>query len=148
MLRTGLRRGEIVNLKWSDIKYNPETNSYYIKILGKGKKERLIPINTRTIEELKYYAQLTQSDFTMNKSVFGMKEGNINRILNKYCENLNFKIAPHDTRRSYATRLHYANMPIKKIQTLLGHSSVVTTEIYIGKEEDIINENMDNYISW
>ena len=133
----GLRVSELCNLKLSDL-YLEEG---FIKVEGKGSKQRLIPISPRAIRELQLYF-LDRNQISIKKDyedyVFISKRGkNISRItvfhiIKTLAEAIGMKktISPHTFRHSFATHLLEGGANLRAIQCMLGHESIGTTEIY------------------
>ena len=133
----GLRVSELCNLKISDL-YLEEG---FIKVEGKGNKQRLIPISPRAIRELQLYF-IDRNQFSIKKDyedyVFISKRGtNISRIMvfhiiKTLTEAIGLKktISPHTFRHSFATHLLEGGANLRAIQCMLGHESIGTTEIY------------------
>ena len=133
----GLRVSELCNLKISDL-YLEEG---FIKVEGKGNKQRLIPISPRAIRELQLYF-IDRNQFSIKKDyedyVFISKRGtNISRIMDFHiiktlAEAIGLKktISPHTFRHSFATHLLEGGANLRAIQCMLGHESIGTTEIY------------------
>lgn len=133
----GLRVSELCNLKISDL-YLEEG---FIKVEGKGSKQRLIPISPRAIKELHlYFIDRNQSIIKKDYEdyVFISKRGtNISRIMVFHiiktlaeAIGLKKKISPHTFRHSFATHLLEGGANLRAIQCMLGHESIGTTEIY------------------
>lgn len=133
----GLRVSELCNLKLSDLYLKEE----FIKVNGKGNKQRLVPISPRAIHELKLYFNwrnegLIKKDF--EDYVFISRFGkNISRIMvfhiiKELAEATGIKkiISPHTLRHSFATHLLEGGANLRAIQAMLGHESIGTTEIY------------------
>ena len=133
----GLRVSELCNLKLSDL-YLEEG---FIKVEGKGSKQRLIPISPRAIRELQLYF-IDRNQISIKKDyedyVFISKRGkNISRItvfhvIKTLSEAIGIKktISPHTFRHSFATHLLEGGANLRAIQCMLGHESIGTTEIY------------------
>lgn len=133
----GLRVSELCNLKISDL-YLEEG---FIKVEGKGNKQRLVPISPRAIRELQLYF-IDRNQFSIKKDyedyVFISKRGtNISRIMvfhiiKTLAEAIGLKktISPHTFRHSFATHLLEGGANLRAIQCMLGHESIGTTEIY------------------
>ena len=133
----GLRVSELCNLKLSDL-YLEEG---FIKVDGKGSKQRLIPISPRAIRELQLYF-IDRNQISIKKSyedyVFISKWGkNISRItvfhiIKTLAKAISLKktISPHTFRHSFATHLLEGGANLRAIQCMLGHESIGTTEIY------------------
>jgi len=136
LLCTGCRVNELVNIKLNDI----DINLREIKVLGKGKKERIVYIGSYAIDSLKEYLNIR--DFLLknknNNYLFLNHLGNklttrgIRDIIDKILLNssLKLKITPHTFRHSFATMLLKEGCDLKSVQELLGHVSLSTTSIY------------------
>ena len=133
----GLRVSELCNLKLSDL-YLEEG---FIKVEGKGNKQRLVPISPRAIRELRHYF-IDRNQTTIKSGyedfVFISKRGkNISRIMvfhfiKELADNIGLKktISPHTFRHSFATHLLEGGANLRAIQCMSGHESIGTTEIY------------------
>lgn len=141
---TGIRVDELIHMKLIDIRMN---NPYSIKILGKGKKVRVVPIMGNTVELLKIYIKensLETRQYTDHEYLFQNRSGNpftrtgIAYIIDKYVNlanltdhaNITINVHPHIFRHSKAVHLLESGIPLMYIKDILGHSSVKTTEIY------------------
>ena len=133
----GLRVSELCNLKLSEL----YLEDGFIKVEGKGSKQRLVPISPRAIHELRLYF-INRNRMTIKKDfedyVFISKRGkNISRIMvfhiiKEIANNIGLKktISPHTFRHSFATHLLEGGANLRAIQCMLGHESIGTTEIY------------------
>lgn len=152
----GLRVSELCNLRISDL-YLDEG---FIKVEGKGSKQRLVPISPKAIKEIKNYF-LTRSDGLIKPEfedyVFISKFGkNISRIMvfhiiKELADKIGLKksISPHTFRHSFATHLLEGGANLRAIQSMLGHESIGTTEIYthidrVRLRDEIINHHPRN----
>ena len=128
---TGLRVEELVNLKKNDINFGNK----YLKVTGKGNKERSVPITDIALKKLNKYLKRRKYE---NERIFLSKNGNplsqrdIRRILKKLIKKmaLDKNITPHTIRHSFATHLLERGADLRLVQELLGHSSISTTQIY------------------
>jgi len=133
----GLRVSELVNLKLSDL----FLDDGYVRVLGKGRKERLVPISERAIKELRNWFEW-RSGFKIKKGeedyVFLNQRGaHLTRtmiliMIKKVAEEAGITktISPHTLRHSFATALLEGGADLRAIQAMLGHESIGTTEIY------------------
>ncbi len=128
---TGLRVSELVNLKYDylDLKHG------IIKCLGKGSKERVVPIGKHAIKAIKLYLKEFPSNH--REYVFEINQKPLTRIfvwkLTKRILNqtgLSKNISPHTLRHSFATHLLENGADLRCVQELLGHTSVITTQLY------------------
>jgi len=133
----GLRVSELVNLKWSQV-YIEER---FLRILGKGSKERLVPISDLAIQEIENYMPWRNSlkikageeDFVfLNRRGAHLTRTMILIMLKEQASEAGIQktISPHTLRHSYATALLEGGADLRVIQALLGHESIGTTEIY------------------
>jgi integrase/recombinase XerC len=132
LYNTGMRLSELINLKESQIDY-----SYHqIKVLGKGNKERIIPVNTELLNSLKLYVDAKPEGAVENifVSVKG-KQLQPRYVYGFVRENLGLvttvkKKSPHVLRHSFATHLMNNGAELNAVKELLGHSSLAATQIY------------------
>ena len=147
LFATGIRISELCSLKSKDI------NLYdgIILINGKGRKERRLQIgNDEVLSVLKEYKNEFQSKITscnyffISQSGQAISDQSVRRMINKYCSlaAIDMHITPHMFRHTFATSLLEADVDIRYIQEMLGHSSINTTEIYthvaMAKQKDIL----------
>ncbi len=149
---SGLRVSELVDLKLNNI----DLDNGYVRCLGKGKKERIIPIGEIAIEYLKKYINeyrnsmkkgyYTENVFLNNHGKNITRQGFFLIIKNIAKEkNIDKNITPHMLRHSFATHLLNNGANLRTIQEMLGHSSITTTQIYTNVSNDIIKENYELY---
>jgi len=133
----GLRVSELVNLRFSNI-YREER---YLRILGKGSKERLVPISDRALHEIDNYmawrntlpVKKGEEDYVfLNRRGAHLTRTMILIMLKRQAEEAGIQkvISPHTLRHSFATALLEGGADLRVIQALLGHESIGTTEIY------------------
>ena len=149
----GLRVSELVNLRISDL-YIPEE---YIRVEGKGRKERLVPISRKAIRELNLW-------FAARRLMTNIKPGHedyvfLNRRGAKLTRTMilimikraaadagiNKTISPHTLRHSFATALLEGGADLRAIQVMLGHESISTTEIYTHIDTHTLREEILNH---
>ena len=147
LFATGVRVSELCQLNTSDI----DLSEGIIKIFGKGSKERIIQIcNKDVLHTLRiYYNEFRPKDdgaFFLNRFCNRLSEQSVRIILKKYSSQVqtSMHITPHMFRHSFATFLLEADVDIRYIQRLLGHSSITTTQIYThvstSKQKDILTK--------
>ena len=148
----GLRVSELTSLKISNLYFQEQ----YVRIMGKGSKERLVPISPRAIEELNYWF--------LDRSQMKIKEGEddyvfLNRrgshltrtmiliMLKRYACAAGIKktISPHPLRHSFATALLEGGADLRSIQAMLGHESIVTTELYTHLDTTSLRQEILNH---
>ena len=145
----GLRVSELCNLKLSDLYFEEG----FIKVEGKGSKQRLVPISPRAIKEIKYW--LTDRNLGKIKKgyedyVFLARWGNnISRIMvfhmiKELAEKTGItkNISPHTFRHSFATHLLEGGANLRAIQCMLGHESIATTEIYTHIDRNMLRSEI------
>tara|TARA_B110000483_G_C18134493_1_gene518937 strand:- start:288 stop:1178 length:891 start_codon:yes stop_codon:yes gene_type:complete len=133
---TGMRRGELVNLKLNDISDSQKT----IKVLGKRNKERIIPLLPSALNTIASYIDYRKSLSSIKDVHYllltekGAKvyETLVYRVINNYFSKASEKVkkSPHILRHSFATHLLNEGADIKSVKELLGHSSLASTQIY------------------
>lgn len=131
LFATGIRVAELCSLSCDDI----DLENGVIKVNGKGSKERVIQIcSSEVLDILKEYNALMQPEtfFFVNRLGNRMSEQSVRLLIKKCVTSLqmNKRITPHTFRHTFATLLLERGVDIKYIQNLLGHSSIVTTQIY------------------
>ncbi len=147
LFATGMRISELCSLKTNDVNLWDRT----ILIYGKGSKERKIQIgNDDVVKILKKYKKEFQNEiqnghhFFTNQSSRKLSEQSVRRMINKYTKlaAIELHITPHMFRHTFATSLLEADVDIRYIQEMLGHSSINITEIYthvaMSKQRDIL----------
>ena len=133
----GLRVSELTNLKLSNLYLDEE----YVRVEGKGRKERLVPISQKAIKELGYWfddrrlmnIKKGEEDYVfLNRRGSHLTRTMILILVKKYAEEAGIKktISPHTFRHSFATALLEGGADLRVIQAMLGHESIGTTEIY------------------
>ena len=149
LFATGVRVSELCALQYADVRLEEGE----IKIYGKGAKERFVQIaNQDVLNALCHYREnyrdaIEQAGaFFVNRSRRPLSTQSVRAIVNKYCKlaGVESHITPHMFRHSFATLLLDEGVDIRYIQQLLGHSSIVTTQIYTHvtgkKQRDILSE--------
>ncbi len=149
---TGIRISELTNLEFNQIDLNDCT----IRVLGKGKKDRIVPLGNMAIHYLTLYIEEYRKFLLKTKTsnyVFINKDGNkISRqgffkILKQIAKTsgIEKEISPHTLRHSFATHLLNNGADLRVIQELLGHENLVTTEIYSHLSNKKIEDDYDHH---
>lgn len=129
LYQTGIRRSELITLKEKYI----DRSSCTIKVLGKGNKERLIPVNKQLLTIIDDYISEKRKQFSDLVEDFLLINKNGKKLYAKYVYNIartNLHKGPHTLRHTFATHLINNGAPINAIKDLLGHSSLAATQIY------------------
>lgn len=151
MYGCGLRVSELVSLTMNDI----DMTNCFIRILGKGSKEREIPLGEYAIEYLNLYLgkrDLLLKDKPCNQLFLnnhgqGMTRQGFFKILKSLLKEkgLNTDVSPHTLRHSFATHLINRGADLRSIQEMLGHSDISTTKIYTRVSDDKVVEDYNKY---
>ncbi|HLW29651.1 MAG TPA: site-specific tyrosine recombinase XerD [Brumimicrobium sp.] len=144
----GLRVSELINLKFSNIFFNQG----FIRVIGKGNKERLVPVSPSVEKEINIYVSGTRNHMNVQKGhedfVFLNRRGKqltrvmIFTIVKNLALSIGLKkkVSPHTFRHSFATHLIEGGANLRAIQEMLGHESITTTEIYTHLDQSYIRE--------
>jgi len=132
---SGIRVSELVGLNEGDI----DLLSSLLKVRGKGKKERIVPIGSCASDAIKEYMDITQTDSSsnsiplfLNRSKTRLTDRSVRRIILKCAKRADLKkgISPHTLRHTFATHLLDRGADLRSVQELLGHAHLSTTQIY------------------
>lgn len=149
----GLRVSELVGVKMSNLFFDEG----YIKVEGKSEKERLIPISIRAAEEIDKYVETYRSKLKVGKGsediLFLNRRGHklsrvmIFTIIKSLAERvgLDKKISPHTFRHSFATHLIEGGADLRVVQEMLGHESILTTEIYTHLDKNYLKDAINRF---
>ncbi|MCX7987005.1 MAG: site-specific tyrosine recombinase XerD [Bacteroidales bacterium] len=147
----GLRVSELVDLKISHLHFDKG----YIRVIGKGNKERLVPISNKAIKEIENYLPDRNSMLSIiprehEDILFLNQHGRkltrvmvftiIKELANKV--GLKKKISPHTFRHSFATHLVEGGADLRAVQEMLGHESIITTEIYTHLDSEYLRDTI------
>ena len=142
---TGLRITELINLKITDV----DTHNALIRVFGKGKKERIVPVSDLALEYLRIYVtnyrniilkdKISDYLFISNNLTQITRQGFF-KIIKKECKRAGIEknVSPHVLRHSFATHLLKHGADLRIIQELLGHEDIATTQIYA----HLVNEKL------
>jgi integrase/recombinase XerD len=144
----GLRVSELVNLRITNLHFKEE----YIKVIGKGSKERIVPISQKAIKEITLYLTSYRNHLTVNTAdkdiVFLNRRGRkltrvmIFTIVKQLAKKMGLQknISPHTFRHSFATHMVEGGADLRAVQEMLGHESILTTEIYTHLDRTYLKE--------
>ncbi len=148
---TGLRVSEIAKLKSEDV--NLEAG--FLKCMGKGSKERIVPVGAKCREALERYLNRVRvkSSFVLEPVLFlGRSRGGITRqalwqMIKRYARlaGITRKISPHTLRHSFATHMLERGADLRVVQELLGHSDIATTQIYTHIDKNRLKSIHEKY---
>lgn len=153
MYSCGLRVSELVHLKISCLYLDVG----FVKVIGKGDKQRLVPIGTDAIKFINIYRntirnkmniQIGQEDFLfLNRRGKGLTRVMIFLILKDLVKKagINKNVSPHTFRHSFATHLVEGGADLRAVQEMLGHESITTTEIYTHLDRDFLRSTLQQY---
>jgi integrase/recombinase XerD len=149
----GLRVSELVNLKITNLFFEQG----FIKVEGKGDKERLVPVSGKAIEEVNRYLNVYRKKLNVAKDseniLFLNRRGKklsrvmIFTIIKNLAEKVGMEksISPHTFRHSFATHLINGGADLRAVQEMLGHESILTTEIYTHLDKDYLKSTIQQY---
>ena len=145
LYQMGIRRSELISLKESDIDIQRQT----IKVLGKGNKERLVPVSAKLLSKIREYQVLKEETFeSISDHLLVTDSGK--KLYPKFVYNLckkhlsqvspNQYLGPHVLRHSFATHLANNGADLNAIKELMGHSSLAATQVYMHNTIDKLKE--------
>ena len=149
----GLRVSELVSLKFEDCFFDEG----FIRVIGKGNKERLVPVSPSVIEEVTFYVKNDRENAPIKRGneafVFLNRRGAqltrvmIFTIIKRLADTAGIKknISPHTFRHSFATHLIEGGANLRAVQDMLGHESITTTEIYTHLDQRFLREAILTY---
>lgn len=132
---SGLRASEIIFIKTNDLNFE----SGFLRVMGKGSKERIVPMNRRAAEKIKKYILQLRPLLLKNRQspyLFLTSRGEpmtrqrFWQALKKFASASGLKLTPHTLRHSFATHLLESGADLRSVQKMLGHSDISTTQIY------------------
>lgn len=152
MYATGLRISEVISLEFKNIDYD----ECIIRVMGKGSKERIVPVNDYAIKYLKEYIDNYRPELVkneINNYIFLNNHGRmltrqgIFKMIKNYAALKNIKktIGPHTLRHTFATHLLENGADLRVIQELLGHSDISTTQIYTHLTKEALHNEYKKY---
>ncbi|MCF6147527.1 MAG: tyrosine recombinase XerC [Candidatus Kuenenia sp.] len=141
---TGMRVSELVGMNIADIDFR----SGVVKVRGKGRKERILPIGNHALNAIQTYLGKRRAENTalfLNKFNGRLTERSVARMIEKYMKKgaMNLRVSPHTFRHSFATHLLDCGADLRAVQEFLGHSSLSTTQIYTHVTTERLKEVYD-----
>ena len=146
----GLRVSELTSLRIRDLFFGEG----YIRVTGKGDKQRLVPISSTARERIHRYLEVRRSARAGEETLFLNNRGSsltrvmIFTILREAARRAGIekKISPHTFRHSFATHLLEGGASIRQVQELLGHESILTTEIYTHLDDSHLRQTVEEHL--
>ena len=149
----GLRVSELINLKISNFYYTEG----FVRVIGKNNKERIVPIGEEAVQQNLYYLKNQRSHLNiqsghedilyLNRRGKGLSRVMVFYIIKKAAEQAGIKkkVSPHTFRHSFATHLVEGGADLRAVQDMLGHESILTTEIYTHLDTNFLRETLLNF---
>jgi site-specific recombinase XerD len=142
---TGLRLAELASLDVEDI----DTINDSVRVIGKGSKERLVPIGSHAMMAMQKYritATVHEGPLFLSKLRKRLSTRSLNSVLKRYLalSSIPFNVTPHKLRHSFATHLLDHGADLRSVQALLGHSSLSTTQIYTHVTKERLRDAYDS----
>jgi integrase/recombinase XerD len=153
MYSCGLRVTELTELKISNIYADVE----FIKVIGKGNKERLVPIGASALKYIQIYIETIRAHIIPNKNAedilfLNRRGGKLSRVMIFYIikelakkADIQKNIHPHTLRHSFATHLVEGGANLRAVQEMLGHENITTTEIYTHLDRNFLKETLHTF---
>lgn len=157
---TAVRLAEILSLRVDDICL--DEGNPYVRVMGKGSKERVVAMNVKTAKHVKQYLEVYRARdnpdtdlffYTIMKGRAGkMSEGNVERFIQQYadqaresCPDIPLRVHPHMLRRTRATNLYQNGVELALVSRILGHAYLDTTRIYAKPSLAMMRDAMDSF---
>lgn len=146
----GLRVSELIGLRLTDI-FEKEG---FVRVKGKGDKERLVPISNTALQAIEYYKEQQRNHLQIDEKAqdvlyLNRRGGSLSRIMifnitKKLAEKAGIRktISPHTFRHSFATHLVEGGADLRAVQEMLGHESIITTEIYTHLDQNYLRQTI------
>lgn len=150
---SGLRVSELINLKLNQVYFDIG----FLRVLGKGDKERLVPIGKSALKYLKIYIEEIRNHMTiqngyenfvfLNRRGRGLTRVMIFTIIKNLAKTIGIdkKVSPHTFRHSFATHLVEGGADLRAVQEMLGHESITTTEIYTHLDREYLRQIIEEF---
>ena len=148
----GLRVSELTNLRWSHI----FADEGFIQVLGKGRKERIVPISDEALRQIRLYHEFEYEldvkrgyeDYVfLNRWGRSLSRIMVFNIVKRYCQEAGIRkeVSPHTFRHTFATHLLEGGANLRAIQMMLGHEQISTTEIYTKVDRQMLRDEILAY---
>ncbi len=156
MYSCGLRVSELIGLKLSDLYFDEG----FIKVLGKGSKQRFVPIASSAVKKINSYINESRSHLKikpeaedilfLNRRGAQLTRAMIFTILKDLTKiaGLTKNVSPHTLRHSFATHLLENGADLRSIQLMLGHESITTTEVYLHLDKQKLKQEVEKFHPW
>lgn len=156
MYSCGLRVSEVIGIKLSDLYFDEG----FIKVLGKGSKQRFVPIASSAVKKINNYIKESRSKLKikseaedilfLNRRGAQLTRAMIFTILKDLTKiaGLNKNVSPHTLRHSFATHLLENGADLRSIQLMLGHESITTTEVYLHLDKQKLKQEVEKFHPW
>lgn len=156
MYSCGLRVSEVIGLKLSDLYFDEG----FIKVLGKGSKQRFVPIASSAVKKINNYIKESRSKLKakseaedilfLNRRGAQLTRAMIFTILKDLTKisGLTKNVSPHTLRHSFATHLLENGADLRSIQLMLGHESITTTEVYLHLDKQKLKQEVEKFHPW
>lgn len=156
MYSCGLRVSEVIGLKLSDLYFDEG----FIKVLGKGSKQRFVPIASSAVKKINSYISERRSHLKikseaedvlfLNRRGAQLTRAMIFTILKDLAKiaGLTKNVSPHTLRHSFATHLLENGADLRSIQMMLGHESITTTEVYLHLDKQKLKQEVEKFHPW
>lgn len=145
----GLRVSEVCDLKLSDLHFGEG----YIRVIGKGNKQRLVPISGLARERISLYKDHRKGSHSEDTLFLNNRGSRLTRVMiftiikqATLRAGIDKKISPHTFRHSFATHLLAGGADIRQVQELLGHENILTTEIYTHLDDSHLRQTMEEHM--
>ena len=156
MYSCGLRVSEVIGLKLSDLYFDEG----FIKVLGKGSKQRFVPLASSAVKKINNYIKESRSKLKikseaedvlfLNRRGAQLTRAMIFTILKDLTKiaGLTKNVSPHTLRHSFATHLLENGADLRSIQLMLGHESITTTEVYLHLDKQKLKQEVEKFHPW
>lgn len=131
LVSTGLRGQEVASLTWAHYQ-SRDSRMCFVDVMGKGGRLRTVPIPTWAAKAIDNWRITALQTKRYSKWVFGVGYYRIHQLVAEYASAIGVRLAPHDLRRTMAKLLRANGAELEQIQGMLGHQSLINTQLYLG----------------